>query len=113
MKRTTDTENPDATSSQTIPSEASPSEAKKMTKITVERAQTGLRIEKRMLKVLKAIAEYSDQSLGEQVEEIVLHAFEGACAFGPETLKRITKLKEVYGMDYDVHASYQFVDSMT
>ena len=80
--------------------------------LPVERVQTGLRMEKRMLKVLKAVAEYNDQSLGELLEEIVLHAFEGegASAFGLETLKRISQLKEVYGMDYDVHASYRFVD---
>src|SRR5215813_6018693 len=99
MKHPSKTEDLDVSSLQTIPSGADPVEAKRLPKISVERAQTGLRMEKRMLKVLKAIAEYSDQSLGEQVEEIVLHAFEGACAFGPETIKRIAKLKEVYGMD--------------
>jgi hypothetical protein len=96
--------------SQAAPPTVGPIEAQKLPRIPVERVQTGLRMEKRMLKVLKAIAEYGDQSLGEQMEEIVLHAFEGACAFGPETLERIAKLKEVYGMDYDVHASYRFVD---
>jgi hypothetical protein len=94
------------------PSAATPQEAKKQPKISVERVQTGVRMEKRMLKVLKAIAEYNDQTLGELLEEIVLHAFEGggANAFGPKTLERIAKLKEVYGMDYDVHASYRFVE---
>jgi hypothetical protein len=94
------------------PSAASPQEAKKQPKISVERVQTGVRMEKRMLKVLKAIAEYNDQTLGELLEEIVLHAFEGggASAFGPKTLERIAKLKEVYGMDYDAHASYRFVE---
>src|SRR5947207_15460348 len=87
-------------------------EAKKQAKIPVERVQTGVRMEKRMLKVLKAMAEYSDMSLGELLEDIVLHSFEGggACAFLPESLQRIKQLKEVYGMDYDVHASYRFVE---
>lgn len=94
------------------PSTASAAEARKQTKIPVERVQTGVRMEKRMLKVLKAMAEYHDKSLGELLEDIVLHAFEGegACAFGPESLKRIAQLKEVYGMDYDTHASYRFVE---
>ena len=110
MKPTSNKQEGTTPRSQATPSGAGPTEAKKLPGIPVERVQTGLRMEKQMLKVLKAIAEYSDQSLGEQMEEIVLHAFEGSCAFGPETLKRIAKLKEVYGMDYDVHASYRFVD---
>ncbi|HEX8956305.1 MAG TPA: hypothetical protein VF798_08525 [Burkholderiaceae bacterium] len=67
-------------------------------RVVVERVQTGLRIEKQMLKVLKAIAEYHDLSLGDLVEGIVLHAFEGKCAFGPESLERIADLKRIYGM---------------
>jgi hypothetical protein len=65
-----------------------------------------------MLKVLKALAEYFDCSLGELLEDIVLHSFEGAHPFLPETMKRIAELKKVYGMDYDVHASYRFVERM-
>ena len=67
-------------------------------KATVERVQTGLRIEKQMLKVLKALAEYHDMSLGDLVEGIVLHAFEGKSAFGEESLARIEDLKRIYGM---------------
>ena len=80
--------------------------------LPVERVQLGVRMEKRMVKVLKAMAEYSDQSLGQLLEEIVLHAFEGGCAnaFGPKSLEKIRELKKVYEMDYDVHASYRFVD---
>lgn len=87
-------------------------EEKKQPKTAIERVQTGVRIEKRMLKVLKALAEYNDQSLGELVEEIVLHAFEGegVCAFGPEAVQRIKELKKIYGMDYDVHACYGFME---
>ncbi len=83
----------------------------KLPKIPVERIQTGVRLEKRMLKVLKALAEYDDQSLGELLEEIVLHSFEGAQAFGPQTLERIKQLKEVYGMDYNAHDGYRFGES--
>jgi hypothetical protein len=67
-------------------------------KVTVERVQTGLRIEKRMLKVLKGLAEYHDMSLGDLVEGILLHAFEGKSAFGDESLARIQDLKRIYGM---------------
>lgn len=81
-----------------------------MKKIKVERTQTGARIEKRMLKVLKAMAEYHDISLGDLLEGIVLHAIEGKSPFDKEAQKRIVALKEVYGMDYDASASHQFIE---
>jgi len=79
-------------------------------KITVERVQTGVRIEKKMLKVLKALAEYLNISLGDLLEGIVLHAFEGKCAFNEDTLQRIKTLKQIYSMDYDARASHQFTE---
>jgi hypothetical protein len=82
----------------------------KSSKIKVERVQTGVRIEKRMLKVLKALAEYADISLGDLLEGIVLHAFEGKCAFNEDILKRIATLKEVYDMDYDATASHHMIE---
>jgi hypothetical protein len=66
--------------------------------LEVDRVQTGVRIEKRLLKVLKAAAELKDMSLGDLLEGIVLHAFEGKCAFSPQTLKDIAKLRTLYGM---------------
>ncbi len=75
--------------------------------IPVERVQTGVRIEKRLLKVLKGLAEYHDLTLGDLLEGIVLHAFDGKCAFEPETLKRIAALKKVYGLDLDATASHR------
>jgi hypothetical protein len=65
----------------------------------VERVQTGVRIEARTLKVLKGLAEYLDLSLGELLEGIVLHAFEGRAPFAPATLERIALLKSVYSLD--------------
>ena len=44
--------------------------------IVVERVQTGVRMEKRLLKVLKGLAELKDMTLGDLLEGIVLHAFE-------------------------------------
>jgi hypothetical protein len=72
----------------------------------VERVQTGVRMEKRMVKVLKGLAEYLDISMGDLMEGIVLHAFESRPPFGDETLLRIEQLKAVYGMDYDASASH-------
>jgi hypothetical protein len=66
---------------------------------TIERIQTGVRMERRTLKVLKALAEYLGLSLGDLLEGIVLHAFEGKSPFSEETLKQIGRLKEVYGLD--------------
>jgi len=81
-----------------------------MSKITIERVQTGVRIEKRMLKVLKALAEYYDLSLGDLLEGIVLHAFEGKCALDAEALQRVETLKKIYHMDYDARASHRLVE---
>ena len=81
-------------------------------KVAVERIQTGVRMEKRMVKVLKAMAEYSDVTMGELLEDIVLHAFAGHSTFyGPQSQRRIASLKEVYGLDYDPHTAYQFEES--
>ena len=78
--------------------------------IKVTRVQTGVRIEKRMLKVLKALAEYFDLTLGDLLEGIILHAFEGSSPFNDETIKMIATLKDVYQMDYGASASHQFVE---
>ena len=66
--------------------------------IEVDRVQTGVRIEKRLLKVLKAVAELKDMSLGDLLEGIVLHAFEGKAPFGPPVRSKIDQLKDVYGL---------------
>jgi hypothetical protein len=76
----------------------------------VERVQTGLRIEKRLLKVLKALAEYHDMTLGDLIEGIVLHAFEGKSPFGQDSLARIAELKRIYGLDLDARASHRMRD---
>lgn len=79
----------------------------------VERIQTGVRIEKRLLKVLKALAEYRDMSLGDLLEGIVLHAFDGKCPFQAETLSRIRELKKFYGPDLGAAASHKLVEAST
>ena len=77
-------------------------------RIVVERVQTGVRMEKRMVKVLKALAEYHDLSLGDLLEGIVLHAFESKPAFGDQSLELIRKLKDVYGMNYGAESAHRF-----
>lgn len=67
-----------------------------MTKRLVKRAQTGVRIEKSLLKVLKGLAEYCEISLGDLLEGIVLHSFEGKAPFSEDTRKTIDNLKQVY-----------------
>jgi hypothetical protein len=67
-----------------------------MNRKTVERIQTGVRLEKSLLKVLKGLAEYCDMSLGDLLEGIVLHSFEGKPAFSDPTLATIQDLKKVY-----------------
>jgi len=79
--------------------------------IVVERVQTGIRMEKRILKVLKAFGEYHDMTLGDLLEGIVLHAFDGKCPFGPESLKRIKELTNFYGLELDSSASHRLTES--
>jgi hypothetical protein len=85
-------------------------EVERRPQIKITRVQTGVRIEQRMLKVLKALAEYFDLTLGDLLEGIVLHAFEGKSPFDHETRKRIEALKQVYDMDYDASASHCFTE---
>jgi hypothetical protein len=76
----------------------------------VERVQTGVRMEKRLLKVLKAFAEYHDLSLGDLLEGIVLHAFDGKTPFSQASLERIQELKKFYGLDLDSSASHRLTE---
>lgn len=80
-------------------------------KIPVERVQTGVRMEKRLLKVLKGFAEYHDLTLGDLLEGIVLHAFDGKCPFSKESLDRIRQLKKFYGLDLDSSASHRLKEA--
>ncbi len=77
----------------------------------VERVQTGVRVEKRLLKVLKAFAEYHDLTLGDLLEGIVLHAFDGKCPFNQAALERIQELKKFYGLDLDSSASHRLKET--
>lgn len=78
-----------------------------------DRIQIGVKMEKRMVKVLKALAEYHDISLGELLESLVLHAFEHKLPFDHMIIQRIEQLKRVYGMGYDASAGQSFTEVTT
>jgi hypothetical protein len=80
-------------------------------KYLVERVQTGVRMEKRLLKVLRAFADYHDMTLGDLLEGIVLHAFDGKSPFGAASLARIKDLKTFYGLELDSAASHRLAES--
>ncbi|HEX6537358.1 MAG TPA: hypothetical protein VF041_22440 [Gemmatimonadaceae bacterium] len=80
---------------------------------TPERVQTGIRIEKRTLKVLRALADYLDMSLGDLVEGIVLHAFEGKTPFSAETLAQVAKLRGIYGLTLTAKDSHRMAEPGT
>lgn len=77
---------------------------------TIERVQTGVRMEKRILHVLKALATAHDLSLGDLLEGIVLHAFEGKAPFGPESLAKIRALRDVYQLDLTAGDSHLLIE---
>ena len=85
--------------------------------LRVERVQLGVRMEKKMVKVLKGLAEFNGETLGQLLEKIVLHSFEplegeegewSASPHGKKALAALADLKRVYGMDYDAHTWRQF-----
>ena len=76
-------------------------------RLMIERVQTGVRMERRLLKVLKALAEYKSMTLGDLLEGIVLHAFEGKAPFSAPTRRKIAELKDIYELDFDARASHR------
>lgn len=83
-----------------------------MKKLKVDRVQTGVRLEKRLLKILKGLAEYFEISLTELLEGILLHQLDGKSAFAgkPEILETIKQLRKVYGMDLDSSHAHKLED---
>jgi len=76
----------------------------------VERVQTGVRLEKRLVKVMKALAEHKDMTLSDLIEGIVLHAFDGVQPFSEETRDVIARLKAIYGLDPAADDSHRLRD---
>ena len=81
-------------------------------KKSFRRVQTGLRLERRTLKVLKALAEYLDVTLGDLVQEIILCSFEGAHPFGDATLEKIERLRDIYGLELEACPFYSLEDKV-
>ena len=79
-------------------------------KHSITRIQTGMRIEKRMVKVLKGLAEYLEISLGDLIEGIVLHSFDGKTPFSEKTLNKIVTLKEIYDFDLTAEDSHNLIE---
>jgi hypothetical protein len=76
----------------------------------VQRTQTGVRVETSLLKVLKGLAEYTDLTLGDLLEGIVLHAFEGKAPFSADTRRVIEQLKTVYGCELTAADSHRLME---
>jgi hypothetical protein len=81
--------------------------AKPADRLVIERVQTGVRMERRLLKVLKALAEYKNMTLGDLLEGTVLHAFEGKAPFSARTRRKIAELKGIYELNLDARASHR------
>jgi len=76
----------------------------------IVRVQTGVRIEKRLLKVMKGLAEYLEMTLGDVIEGIVLHSFNGKAPFSEQTIKKIQELKKVYDLDLNWKDSHNLIE---
>ncbi len=70
-----------------------------------ERVQTGVRLERRLVKVLKALAELYDLSLGEFLEDLVRDAFAGRQPFSDVALAQAAELMRIYGLDPEAIAA--------
>ncbi len=77
----------------------------------IVRVQTGVRIEKRILKVLKGLAAYNDISLGDLIEGIVLHAFDGKLPFNEHTIAKIRDIKKIYSVNLSSQDSHQLIEN--
>jgi hypothetical protein len=84
-----------------------------MTQRRIQRTQTGVRIESSLLKVLKGLSEYTDLTLGDLLEGIVLHSFEGKAPFSSETCAVIEQLKQVYGCELTAADSHRMSEEST
>src|SRR5260370_29729772 len=79
-------------------------------KAFITRTQTGVRIESRLLKVLKALAELHDMSLADLLEGIALHALHGKLPFSPATLAQAATLREVYSLTLTALDSHPLIE---
>jgi hypothetical protein len=76
----------------------------------IERVQIGARMEKRLVKVLRGLADYLALSLGDLLEGITLHALEGKAPFSKETLAHVRRFKTVHGLTLTAKDSHRLVE---
>jgi predicted DNA-binding ribbon-helix-helix protein len=69
--------------------------------VMANKVQTGVRMEKRLVKVLKALAELREVSLGDLLEELVRSGFRGTPPFAASEVQQIAELSRIYGLDLD------------
>lgn len=83
----------------------------------LQRVQLGVRMDKNLVKVLKGLADFNDETLGELLEKIVMHSFdptpgdEGESCASPHSkqqLEVVETLRRVYGLSPDPHAARHF-----
>jgi len=85
-------------------------------KLEIERVPLEMRIEKRLAALISDLAQHKNMSIGEMLEETLLHTFEKdprggvASPHTEHTLAFITELRRKHGIDYDTHASYRFYE---
>jgi hypothetical protein len=70
-----------------------------------DRVQTGVRMERRLVKVLKAVAELRDLALGELLELMVYEVFAGRLPFDDAGLAQVRELLAIYGVGPAVPAA--------
>ncbi len=74
------------------------------------RVQTGVRLEKRLLKILKAVAAHKEIGLGNLIEGVLLHNFEGKTPFSTDTLEFINQMKTAYKFDLSAADSHKLFE---
>lgn len=78
--------------------------------IPIERVDVPVRLEKRLAALIQDLAEHKRMSLDGVFEEMILHTNDGVGPHTKTTLRFIQKLKQKHGIDYDTHASYDWVE---
>jgi catechol 2,3-dioxygenase-like lactoylglutathione lyase family enzyme len=83
--------------------------------LEIERVDVPVRLERRLAAVLADLARHKGMTIGNCLEETLLHTFEplGDGVANPHTqsdIRYIATLKTKHGIDYDCHASYRFVE---
>lgn len=79
-------------------------------RIKIERVDVTVRLEKRLAALLQDLAKHKRMTVGNCLEEILLHTNDGVTPHTQTTVRYIQELKKKHGIDYDSHGSYRFVE---